>query len=456
MPAVNSIIRKLPDRRWKNRKETILRIQIANEKIRNVFWGCCFKLCLELVCIFFVQKTWFSEQFPFKPDWIACGLSYLYCAGVIFMIPEHFNLSVFACHFFNITSFIPLMVYYWTNSQRHIFPFMAFIMMLLVCICANAGERDFYIKVNAKFIRKVLYILFFIYLVGVGYICVKKGGIDLLALSFKDVWKIRLKKPDFGIVGAYLVHWSAKALGPFFMWYFFYHKKYVLSSLCIIIQVLLYFVFGHRAFLLSIGLMIGLYLLAVLFSRISIWIKLYSGFAFGSLVGLAYGLGLKNQLFYLVGWMGAYRMLLIPAQIKFLYFEYFLNHDKLFFSEGLIGKILGLHYPYDRAIGYVISEYYFGSSMTNANTGIIGDMFSQMGYIGFLVGGILLGLFFWIMNNCSSNIPFAYKVAIASFVCITLNDNPLQTTLLTNGGVVLIILLLLFNSELHCNKNAVK
>ena len=80
-----------------------------------------------------------------------------------------------------------------------------------------------------------------------------------------------------------------------------------------------------------------------------------------------------------------------------------------------------------------------------------------MGYGGIIAGGIVLGLIIRLMDQSSTHIPLANKIAIVSYICITFNDNALQTTLLSGGGMILIILLMIFNTELyseeHCNRN---
>jgi hypothetical protein len=51
------------------------------------------------------------------------------------------------------------------------------------------------------------------------------------------------------------------------------------------------------------------------------------------------------------------RLLFVPALIKFQHFEVFKNYlNKLYYSEGLIGKIFGINYPYSKASGFVVDR----------------------------------------------------------------------------------------------------
>lgn len=61
----------------------------------------------------------------------------------------------------------------------------------------------------------------------------------------------------------------------------------------------------------------------------------------------------------------AMRMLFEPARIEYGYFDFFSSEKKLFFSEGLIGKAFDLNYPYDRPIGFVITNFLNGEDAVN-------------------------------------------------------------------------------------------
>ncbi len=436
-----------------------MQISILRERAKSILWVITLKMCLELAYIYSIMPIWKNLRFGYEPDWAACAISYFYCIVLVLAIPENEQkLSVLICHFFFITSVIPFMIFYWTNGKEHIYVLGVFLMVLLVFLGANLkSQRWVWAEPCGRGVCHLVFQgLFLLYILGGIYLYIKGGGLHPSALSLVNASQIRRENVQLNILESYWMQWTVKAFTPFFMGYFLFYKKYWMCMLCMVIQAMLYLTYGHKAFLFSIALFWLLYFLAKLFNKVKTkYYMLFSGLA---IVALMYGLGNRMKVVWLLTWQGIMRLLFEPAKIKFQYFEYFSVHEKLRFSEGVIGKLLGIEYPYDKAIGYVITEYFSGEGIiSNSNTGVIGDLYSQMGYGGIIAGGIVLGLIIRLMDQSSTHIPLANKIAIVSYICITFNDNALQTTLLSGGGMILIILLMIFNTELyseeHCNRN---
>ena len=143
-------------------------------------------------------------------------------------------------------------------------------------------------------------------------------------------------------------------------------------------------------------------------------------------------------------------MLFEPARIQNGYFDFFSSNNKLFFSEGLIGKLFGLHYPYDNAIGFVITRHLNGiDAVSNSNTGVIADSFSQLGVPGIVIIAILMGAIIVLIKRICIYTPSYCITAMFFYPIFMWNDNPLLTNLLTNGLVLDIILLVLVEGALR-------
>lgn len=420
-------------------------------KFVNVLGVLIFKILLELAYIYCVSPNWINLQFYYTPNWISCALSCLYCTLIAWVIPEdESRMSVLVCQFFLLTSVVPFYVFYWTNDESSWFAFLVFVMIMVMFWLANRPGEGWVIKEFAS--RDVasmfLWIIFVGYVLSAIWICIKQGGIDLRALSFVDAYEIREEGTSLNMIEEYLLQWVAKAMTPFFMAYFLMHKRYIMCGICVLIQVVVYFTFGHKAFLFSVALFVMLFVLTKWFRKI----RLMYSLTFGCMAAATflYGIGVNLKVFWLVAWQGTMRLFIEPAKNKFWYYEFFKEREKLFFSEGIIGKLFSMEYPYEHPIGFVVNDYFMqGSSWSNSNTGVIGDAYSQMGEFGMLFCGILLGLLICVTERVSTHIPAPYKMALFSYICITLNDNPLQTTLLTGGWIVMLLLMLLLNSELH-------
>lgn len=432
-----------------------MEISKIKSKLGNLLGVFAFKILMELAYIYCIVVTWDNLQFYYTPNWNACILSYLYCAVIVLVIPEDDNkLSALICQFFTITSVVPYMIFYWTNNKSHWYALCTFCMVLIIFLLANRPGRGwvFEEKINRNTAAVILQVIFVGYVVAALWLCFKGGGIDLRALSFTDAYEIREEGTGLNILEEYLLQWSAKALTPFFMAYFLMYKKYLRCAACVVIQAVFYFTFGHKAFLLSIVLFVALYGLSKWFKKTRIMYSL----SFGALAAVTflYGIGARLKVFWVIAWQGVMRMFVEPAKIKFQYFDFFRERDKLLFSEGIIGKLFSLEYPFDKAIGYVISDFSSGGRLiSNSNTGLIGDAYAQMGEFGMVLCGVLVGVLICVTDRVSTRIPIAYKIAMFSYICITLNDNALQTTLLTGGWVVMILMMLLLNSELYQKEN---
>ena len=122
----------------------------------------------------------------------------------------------------------------------------------------------------------------------------------------------------------------------------------------------------------------------------------------------------------------------------------------MFFSEGLIGKLFGLHYPYDDAIGFVITRHLNGiDAVSNSNTGVIADSFSQLGVPGIVIIAILMGAIILFIKKICIYTPSYCITAMFFYPIFMWNDNPLLTNLLTNGLVLDIALLILVEGVLR-------
>ncbi|MCG7421230.1 hypothetical protein MHJ97_12575, partial [Macrococcus epidermidis] len=237
---------------------------------------------------------------------------------------------------------------------------------------------------------------------------------------------------------SYLVNWSVKVFAPFYLSYSIVKKKYFTASLIIVIQVLMYLSFGNKAFLFSIGLvLIILYTISSRFIR-NITLTLV-GLNIFSVILYKY---LKfDELFRAI----PYRMIYIPAQLQFQYYDFFSIREKIKFADGLFGKLFGIESPYQHIAPLMISKHYYGS-LYSANTGIFAEAFTNGGWIILIFFSVLLGILFLLIDITTYRLPLNLVIGSLSYILFVLNDTGLLTTLLTGGLLLMIILLVLLNS----------
>lgn len=122
----------------------------------------------------------------------------------------------------------------------------------------------------------------------------------------------------------------------------------------------------------------------------------------------------------------------------------------MFFSEGLIGKLFGLHCPYDDAIGFMITRHLNCiDAVSNSNTGVIAYSFSQLGVPETVIIAMLMDTIIVLSKRICIYTLSCCITAMFFYHFFMWNDNPLLTNLLTNGLVLDIALLILVEGVLR-------
>ena len=284
---------------------------------------------------------------------------------------------------------------------------------------------------------------------------VKRGGVDSRALSFESIYSLRGEAYSQTALEGYLINWCTKALFPTLSIYFVYTKKYTKTIICFVLQIFLYLCYGYKAYLLSAFFGIGLYILEKICWNFKKKTNLIPTMTFIVLLIPSYFSRMQNiigKISFKINNVYAMRMLFEPARIEYGYFDFFSSEKKLFFSEGLIGKAFDLNYPYDRPIGFVITNFLNGEdAVSNANTGILADSYAELGILGILLIAILSGIMIGLIEKITYDLPIYVVIGILAYPIVMLNDNPLLTNLLTNGWLIDIFMLLLIEGAVKKN-----
>lgn len=135
------------------------------------------------------------------------------------------------------------------------------------------------------------------------------------------------------------------------------------------------------------------------------------------------------------------RSFFLPALLNNIYFDYIKKGGELlFYSEGLIGKILNLSYPYDVSFPKYIGANYFSAPQMAANTGLFADAYVNLGSVGMFIISIILGVFFKLLDTFK-NKKKIILFGMYSFIIMNLVNGSLLTWFLTGGGILPVLLL---------------
>jgi hypothetical protein len=135
------------------------------------------------------------------------------------------------------------------------------------------------------------------------------------------------------------------------------------------------------------------------------------------------------------------RVLLVPAQLSFLYYDFFSENDSTFLSQHQIFRNF-INYPYHLDPSHLMGEIYFGKPTMGACSGIYSDAFMNFGFLGFILWAFLLTAILKIVDSFSKNKKKTITIAAIAMPAFLLGNSALLTSLLTHG--ILLSLLILY------------
>lgn len=330
-----------------------------------------------------------------------------------------------------INLYIPLINFYWLTNKSTEFALMIFISFMLLFILSRLMMPIKVQRLPINMRIEIEQVILFFSLIFVFYFTLKFGGIDSRSFDFTKVYEIRDEK-EYGVLWSYLFNWISKLFIPFLIVIFYFKRNYLLLCLMVFIQIFLYLSTGSKTILFSsFIILISCYLIKN--NKFLVGIPLiYSSIM---IVSSTVYLITKN-----VNLLAIFpiRQLVIPAQVSYQHYEFFVMREKLYFREGIIGKMFYLKSPYSRP-----STTLVGDGNSNANTNFLADAFDNGGILLMLVSIILLVLILVYIDSIS-NYWSNNKMIVSFFIytIIILNDGALLTTILTWGLGLLLILIL--------------
>ncbi|WP_112182122.1 MULTISPECIES: hypothetical protein [Paraliobacillus] len=400
-----------------------------------------YKTVIELIYIFRISPLYKYTGLTLETNVLGFFISTLFLLIIIFLLPtDKSRPSTYLYLMFVLFLVVPLLSYYWLNNQS-----LSYIsVVILACLIISIFLKS--IKIvnifeEIKFAKLLLSILFIIYILITVYMIIKRGGIDFRAFNFNSIYDLRSEIHFSGISG-YLLNWCAKVFCPFFFAYFLFKRQKGKMFLILMLQLLLYLSFGFKAYLFSVGMLV---MVAIVFRKNKFERDFTLGFT--GIIIVSYILDIINISTTLRNSI-PFRMVYVPAQIQYQYYDFFKYRDKMFFADGIIGEIFSVESPFSKPVPFVISSHFHDGAVSNSNTGIFADAYANGGFINLIFFAIVLAIIFYMIDSLTRRIPQYIVVAAFSYMVFVLNDNSLLTAFLTGGIGLMLLLLILFNSSL--------
>jgi len=357
--------------------------------------------------------------------WIAVGLIYL-CINRL----QRNDVAQLMLNIMNIVSFIPLSTVYAFEGFDALCFNMVFFSFGAVAIIVDGimpkGLRiQEFDRLRSSSVAYRISVMTSAILIVVlfGFVYIENGFPRLNALDFSQIYKtVRADLFLENKYARYLYKLVVLIVAPYLVAVFHEKKMYGGVAVLSCALFLLFLYSGDKTTLFSIGVFLGIIFISKCSPHDSSLISiLASGFSAVCLSWVATG---KYIIYsYLVR-----RVLFVPAHLKFVHYEYFLNNEKLGLSGTVLNKMLGLSQynssgrlfdeSYTSAIGRMI-----GKPGTACNTGVLIEGFDRFGLVGFLIMGLLVVLLLLALRRFENYTTHSVAVLSTAYFFYSLNDS---------------------------------
>ena len=395
-----------------------------------------------------------SSMYPKEFNPVKYALSLIWCV-VLFLGIRHTRKKVstfFICLMY-LLQIVPISTIYALGNENSIYYHTLCLAFFMCELYAGWTEDSQYLERNA-FLSKAMQICFFGVIIFVmAAVIIQNGPPQLIALDMSRVYELRgsgwfqlNKYID------YLMDWCVKLLIPLFIVETYCHRKYIITLLLCGIQVLLYLYTGHKSFF---AIFVAIFF-AIWSKKEYLYEKAMSMICVGMSALCICGVlapfirTYSNDVYVLFSRAFSYlvrRCLLVPAALKYCYFDYFSQNPKLGFA-GLFPRWLipienpyaGISYPHE------IGAIYQNSPETYANTGFLAEGYFRFGLVGIFVSLLLFGQILKWIDSFQERYGYGRCIAILVLPVFSLADAVLFNSLLW-GAWMLILMYVAFYKE---------
>ena len=394
-----------------------------------------YKISIEFMYIHVVCPLYDYRGYYLDIIWWKYFLAWILIGIIFILLPKGRNVSHLVLQMHYITMIVPFLAVYGISNQNSIF-------CLMLCGCFSL--QLFIIKLIKKNIIlprvnfRMKYILTLILLLTayVYFFSIQHYGIHLEVLNLRNIYTVRENAVPVTGPMAYLIIWQYRIINPLLLVYYLKSQKKFMVLVISTLQILMFLLIARKEVLFSLVLIVCLYWFLSKFNLIlaGVW-----GLGFLSLFCSIICNIARMPVALMI------RVLIDPAMIKFRHYIVFSSIlPKLHFSEGKLGQLFNIPYPYDTTSGYVVSQIH-NNVISNENTGYLAYAYDNGGYLAMIIMSLIFVLILIIFDNLSSNQNKYWIFAFIAYPMYLLNDGDLLTSLLSGGLLIVLFILWLDN-----------
>ncbi|MBE5777393.1 MAG: hypothetical protein E7326_07815 [Clostridiales bacterium] len=214
-------------------------------------------------------------------------------------------------------------------------------------------------------------------------------------------------------------------LAPFYLLYSLIRKNWPGIGISVIALLSSFSMMGSKGSIIFVAIVLAIYVLWKMK-----WLRyLNRVFDMGMLALLlvciaAFFLLGKSQLYMFI----LRREMYVPGWLSWLYYDYFSQTDKLYFSQSafLLQKLINL--GEEVPLLTQISEAYFGGTIPSPNTGMFAEAYMQLGVVGIVVYPVLFATAFTLVEKVLDGYGKAINAFLVCKVVLSLLNVPMLRT----------------------------
>jgi hypothetical protein len=391
-----------------------------------------YKIGLDVSYFFVIEKNWSYSGFILVPNSLKLIESYFLLTLVFIVLPKlRKAISSFVVWFLFLLSYVPLLTFYSFTDGSRAYVYAATLFWLLICLLMLIPVPIFR-PVRRTQAGMLGYMLIILISLTILYLLYSYVGL-FLNIDLGKIYDIRLQFAAKNVpLSGYFFDWFAYVAGPISFALFIARKNWFYAVVAIVLELLLFSATGNRTYLFSLP-----------FVAILMWIarrKNSFGWLAGGLAGIV-TFGMVSKFLLNDVWITSLftrRLLLVPAQISFYYYDFFSKNGFVFLSHSIFRSFI--LYPYSLDPSHLIGKFYFRDPQVSANNGLYGDAFMNFGFFGVtIIWPIILAVILKILDGASRNKDIALLVAAIAMPAIALVNSALLTCLLTHGLLLAIL-----------------
>ena len=404
---------------------------IFGKSLKNIFLIALYKLSIEMMYFIAVCPLYGYRGYFIEINIIKYILSWILTIFIYILMPKGNKVSHRILQMHYVTMIIPFISIFACSNQNSEFCIMLLfcfgVQLFIICVL----KQD--IRIPRIKIKSELILVGILILTSYVYIrAIRFYGIHLEAINFAKIAEIRSNAGKISGAIGYLIIWQYRLINPYLIVYSLKKKNYytLVSGVCL--QILMFFIVARKEILFSAFLILGLYWWLKRFEfvrSILFWISIAS--LVSSFIAHTFRLPVSIMI----------RILIDPAMIKYRHFQVFNDIlPKLLFSEGKIGKLLHIEYPYDVPSGYIVSQIH-NNVISNENTGYLAYAFDNGGFLIMILMSIVFVCLLILIDAISVGKDRNLVFAFVAYPMYILNDGDLLTCLLSGGFIIALFIL---------------